>query len=423
MFSFERNQKENMMKKLILKNTFFLFSSQGISRLIGFLYFIFLARVLSIESFGIYTFTLAYVYNFFPVADFGLERLVLKDISRDYSKSQFYFSRFLPLRFLLSLFSLILIIFIALLINQPLWQIKYFLIFGVSIIPFNITHLIVVFQTSKEKMHYLSMVNIMQILFTALIGVLLVYLNAPLGVILLSFFISYLIVFIIFVLMIKKIDLKLEWKIDWKFCRQSIAQSWQYALLLILATFYLRISVVMVGLLKGPEMAGIYGSSYKFIEALILIPGSVALALFPLSSRLYVQDKNKLRSIYLRSLVVLFLISLPIALIFWQFPNQIIKYSFGSKYLGADVVYPILSLAIILFFVNSLPGNIIQNSEKLIKFLPFAVLNFLVGLVFCLILIPKYSIVGAAWAVVGGEAFGFLVNNIFVYLILREKHD
>jgi len=52
--------------------------------------------------------------------------------------------------------------------------------------------------------------------------------------------------------------------------------------------------------------------------------------------------------------------------------------------------------------------------------LPWAVANFLVALILCLILIPRYSIVGAAWAVIGGEIFGLVINNWFVWKILRN---
>jgi len=67
-----------------------------------------------------------------------------------------------------------------------------------------------------------------------------------------------------------------------------------------------------------------------------------------------------------------------------------------------------------------LPGNIIQNSDRFKKFLPWSVFNFLIKLVLCLILIPRFSIIGAAWAVVGGEVAGVLINNLFVWRILKN---
>jgi len=55
--------------------------------------------------------------------------------------------------------------------------------------------------------------------------------------------------------------------------------------------------------------------------------------------------------------------------------------------------------------------------------LPFLFVNLILEIVLCLILIPKYSIMGAAWAVVGGEIFGLFINNLFVWKILKGKND
>jgi hypothetical protein len=35
-------------------------------------------------------------------------------------------------------------------------------------------------------------------------------------------------------------------------------------------------------------------------------------------------------------------------------------------------------------------------------------------------LIPRFSILGAAWAVVGGEVAGLIINNWFVWQILKK---
>ena len=97
MFFIRQKSKLKIMHK-IAKNTFFLSTAQMAGRIIGFFYFLLLARFLGVATFGIYNFTIAFVYNFIPVADFGIERLVLRDISRDRDKTAYYLSRLLPLR-------------------------------------------------------------------------------------------------------------------------------------------------------------------------------------------------------------------------------------------------------------------------------------------------------------------------------------
>ena len=82
------------MSQKIVKNSLVLVIGQLISRAIGFLYFIFLARILGVAHFGIYAWVLGFVYNFLPVADFGLERYILKYIPRNRNKTNFYLKEF-----------------------------------------------------------------------------------------------------------------------------------------------------------------------------------------------------------------------------------------------------------------------------------------------------------------------------------------
>jgi len=190
-----------------------------------------------------------------------------------------------------------------------------------------------------------------------------------------------------------------------------------------MAVFYLRSSIVIVNYFKGAYFTGLYSSAFKFIEASILIPQSFALALFPQTARLLGSDKGKLAKNYLKSLAAIFAFAVIYALFFILFSPMIIKISYGPSYLEAAAVMRILSIAAIIFFLNTLPGNIIQNSNRVKKFLPFAFLNLILVIILCAVLVPKYSIIGAAWAVIGGEVFGLIINNWFVFRILKGKND
>jgi len=404
----------------IVKNTFWLSVSQIIARGIGFFYFIFLARFLGVADFGVYSFTIAFVYNFIPVADFGIDRLVLRDMAREPEKTTYFLRRLLPLRIILAAVAYILLIFFALVFGQSGKQILYLAIFGLALFPFSFSFLLISFLNSREEMKFLAGSNIFLILFTGVVGTFLVILKFPLTVL---FFVYPMANFLLagwFWLNSKKLNLPLGWVIDWVFWKKSLSQSWAFATILILAVFYLRLSVIMLNLIKGSIATGLYNSAFKFVEAAILIPQSLTLALFPLSSKLIISDKTKLKKIYLKALVILFLLSIPITLIFLFAPQLLVKTVYGSNYLGAVPVFMILGLSFVFFFSNALAGNIIQNSDKFKRFLPWAVANFLVALILCLILIPRYSIVGAAWAVIGGEIFGLVINNWFVWKILRN---
>jgi len=406
----------------IAKNTVFLSTAQITARLIGFFYFVFLARFLGVATFGIYNFTIAFVYNFIPVADFGLERLVLRDISRKPEKTGFYLARLLPLRLLLSLGAYLLVLLLALLLNQSLRQIGYLAVFGLFIFPYSFTYLLTSFLNAKEKMKYMALAVVFGQLAVFAIGVTFVLLKLPLAVIFSAAVIGQFLVALVFLLKAKTWGLPLGWVIDRKFFRKALSQSWVFAALLILSVFYLRLSLIMVGLIKGDYFTGLYGSAFKFIEAIVLIPQSLALALFPLSSRVFLKEKEYLKKLYQKGLLLLFLSSLPFVLVLTIFPKLIIGLAYGQNYLGAANAFSVLGIALFFFFINALAGNVILNSDKAKRFVPFLFLNLMIKLFLCLILIPRYSILGAAWAVVGGEASAVVINNLFVFNILKRRN-
>jgi len=144
------------------------------------------------------------------------------------------------------------------------------------------------------------------------------------------------------------------------------------------------------------------------------------LALFPTSARLLLEDKEKMKRVYLKGLLILFLVSLPIVLGGFLFSPFLVSFLLGGQYLPFIPALKVAFLSLVFFFVNVLPGNVILNSRKIKGFIPLAFLNLVVNVSLNLLLIPRFSFVGSAWAKLGSEAFGFLINNLYVWRILRS---
>jgi len=407
----------------VVKNTLVLSSANVLARAIGFFYFVFLGRILGVENFGHYNFALALVYNFYPVADFGVERLILRDISKDKNKAQEYFQKIIPLRLSLSLISIILVTSLGIILSKSSKDILNIFIFAFCLLPWTFNQLVAGIGNAHEKMEVQSIVAISSTGFTAILGGLIALFGGTVTQILVAAFFSNLFVSFFMFFYLKKLDLVFKIDLDVGFWKKILKESWVFALIMIMAVFYLRSSVVIVNYFKGAYFTGIYSSAFKFIEASILIPQSFALALFPQTARLLGSDKGKLTRNYLKSLAAIFAFAVIYALFFILFSPMIIKISYGPSYLEAAAVMRILSIAAIIFFLNTLPGNIIQNSNRVKKFLPFAFLNLILVIILCAILVPKYSVIGAAWAVIGGEVFGLIINNWFVFRILKGKND
>ena len=410
-----------MVERKVVKNTVFLSSANLFARAIGFFYFVFLGRVLGVENFGHYNFALALVYNFYPVADFGMERLILRDLSRKSEQAQQYFQKLIPLRISLALTSVFLVTLLGFFLSKSNFDRLNIFIFSFCLVPWTFNQLVAGIGNAFEKMEMQSLAVAGTSLLTVLLGGFVAFFGGNVTLILLAAFLANSLVTLVMFKMSQRLGLEFKIEIDKDFWKKILQESWVFALIMIIAVFYLRASTVMVNFFKGAYATGLYSSVFKFIEASILIPQSFALALFPQTARLLFADKEKLKRNYLKSLGLIFLFALVFALVLYLFSPFILKIAYGEKYLGAVGVAKILALAAIFFFVNALPGNIIQNSSRVKNFLPFAFANLVLVVVLGGIFIPRWAIEGAAAAVLLAEIAGFLINNCFVWKILNEK--
>lgn len=406
----------------ILKNSIFLTGSQIIARAIGFLYLVFLGRQLGVEQFGVYVFTISLVYNFVPVADFGIERLVMRDIARESDKSQDYFNKIAPLKLVNSILSVILVVCLGVFLKLDVQQIAYIATFSLGLIPIGLVTLIVAIAAAKERMKIMSLANILLISSYALIGLLLYFSGGGIGCILMAYPIANTIVLLFLSFNLKRWNLKLEFSLDLRFWKRILKESWVFGMINIGAVFYLRLTLILVGTYLTAKQIGLYGSVFKFIDAGILLPQAVSLALFPLSSRLYASDKNKLKTVYLKTWLILLGLGLLAMGGIQLIGETLVRLTYGTEYLSAVPIFKILSFAVILFFVNSLPGNVIQNSPKVKQFLPLMLFNYLITLGVGVILIPRFGLYGAGYTLIIGEIIGLVVNNLLVFRLLNEKN-
>jgi O-antigen/teichoic acid export membrane protein len=406
--------------KPIFKNSFLLSVSQIFARILGFIYIIFLARSIGIENFGIYTFTIAFVYNFAPITDFGIDRYVLRELSRHPELSVAYFAKLVPLRFFLTICAYLLVLLGGLILKISSTAFISLALFGLVLFPGTLISLITNFQNAKEKMEYSAFANIATIVLTLILGYLFVQASLPLLWIIGAYVLGYLLVAVVLFFKLDSFGLNHQWNLDITFIKDILISSWPFAAMALISAFYLKISLVLVELIQGDYLTGIYASAFKFIEAFLVITQSLSLALFPISSRLFEDDKKRLKKLYFQALIILLFIALPLSIFLLIFAKDIIYFAYGSQYQLAVLPLSILGVSLIFFFLNSLVGNIIQNSNKIKSFLLISLLYLLAVTVIAAWFISRYSIVGASIAVLIGEIVGLVINNIFIWRILHD---
>jgi O-antigen/teichoic acid export membrane protein len=407
-----------IMVRGVIKNVLFFLGGQIGTKAVNFFYLLFLARNLGVAGFGQYVLALSWVAIFSTVSEFGLDRLVLRELSRSPEKRQVYLGNVIGLRLFLAVLAYLTGVFLIGLVGYSWTNFVNMMVLSLSLFPQTVLQAYTSVFNSQEKMWFSGAINFLLALLTAVVGCGGVKLYGLAGA-LVAVSVGLVLVLVLGVYLGKKLQLELAWEFDFYFWQRLLREAWPIGLLAILAMVYLRSNLTILARLTNDYLAGLYGSAFKLVDLGVVLPQALTLALFPAFSRWMIKDLGRLKKIYRRGLAVLVASSLPLVFLSVFFPRLIVFLIYGEDYLQAGSVLFVLSLALPFFFANALPANVILNSGQIKKFLPWEVLKILVNVGLCLFLIPSFSLVGAAWAMVVSEMIGFIINNFFVWKVLK----
>ncbi len=194
-----------------------------------------------------------------------------------------------------------------------------------------------------------------------------------------------------------------------------LKQSFSFALLNFTSYFYARGDHLIIKYLAGSVSLGLYGSAYRYLEALSLIPNALFQNLFPLSAKKEGVGLNSL----IRITVLMAGAGLVTMLALYFASDFLIIELIGKNYQQAVTPLKIFSLVLFMFFLNAPLTAVVQSSSYLKKFLPFGVLNTVLNLSLNIILIPISGISAAAWVMLFTEITGFIINLYFIRQLFR----
>ena len=374
---------------------------------------IYLARYLGVEYFGEYNFILTYLTFFNFIANFGLDPVLIRDISRHKIDIDHLTSNIFIIRILTSLFSICLAVMLIWYFDYPKTTIRYVFVLSVILLFQGISYLFESVFNAKLKMHYSAIGLIVSKLFYSVSVFILIYLNRSL----LDFFYLYILAEILrlaiafyysfnFVTIKLSVDLKL-WKYLLKECIPFIVS---YAFFII----YYRIDILMLSKMEGSFAVGIYSSAFKIIDPLLFIPSALTSTLVPLMSKAFINDLPKLKHLYSEGTKYIVLLMLPLTIALFILSENVIHLLYTEEYYVSIVTFQILSLTLFFNSVNSMQNSLLIASDRQkVNTLSLGfccVLNVLLNYMF----IPSYGCNGAAFATLLSVITLFTLQFLFI---------
>jgi len=216
------------------------------------------------------------------------------------------------------------------------------------------------------------------------------------------------------------------WRIQADRVRALAREGLPLALSSMVVILYMRIDQVMLGEMLDDEAVGMYTAAIRVSEIFYFIPNALVMSIAPV----LVQARESGESIYLARVEQMFssiaipaiLIAIPMSML----AGPLISLVLGPDFISAAPVLQVHIWALLFVALGIASGQYLllegQNSISLQRTAMGAVVN--VGL--NLLWIPRYGVLGAAWAslIAYGVATFFLFQNVVsrkcLYLMLRS---
>lgn len=399
--------------KAILRQTSWLFFAQVLTRGIGFFYIIYLARVLDVFDFGLYTVALAYFSILSGVADFGFNRFLIREVAKDSSKaSELLWNTVI---FRLTLTSILFAAFsiILYLLDPDKMRVGLVLLASIAILPQAIALTFDAIFVAIQKLQFSAISLFVSSLSTALVGLYLVGNSfGPMGAVNALIFGQVAYVTILIILLYRHQRLVLS-TVHVSVIKKIVIGSLPYGLLSVLGLLYFRIDAILLSYLRGSFETGIYGAAYRFLEAVTFIPSAFSMALLPVLARLHDSSVKDVKKIYFKSFKIMLGLGLVLLLGYVIILPEIIKVVLPNYLLSIDAIR-ILSLTIPFMLIHVPAVSVLLSTDKYLKqVLILSVFALTFNITLNLIFIPQFGFIAASWITVASEILSFTIFFLF----------
>lgn len=392
------------------------------NRAIDFVFAAFYLRVLGPADAGAYATAIIIAGWFEIISNWGLNTLVIREVSKDKSEASRYLLNTSILRIGTSLIATLPILVYIAIVSQsdnPLdsgtMSAIVLLMAGMvfSGLGQGFTGLFYAFEQAELPAAVTTVTTILKVG----LGVLVLLLGAGfVGLAGVSIVVNLVTLLILVVAAFRQFPLAGPWRVDFGLQRSMLVVSYPLMLNHLFAVIFFQIDVPLMRQFNGEETVGWYNSAYKWVNAFNVIPSFFTFALFPVISRQIHSSLDDARRTFRMSIKLLLLVAFPLAALTTLMAPIMIGILGGREFLpqGAFALQLVI-WSIPIGWMNSVTNYVLIafNRERLLTwaFIAGVAFNFTANLIF----LPRYGIFAASVITILSE----LVLLLFFARFLR----
>lgn len=396
-------------------NTGWLMVNQFTKLIVGLFIGIWVTRYLGPEQFGIYSYALSFSVLFKTLASLGLSRIVIRDLVRYEEKTDVILGTTYRLKLFGSFASILLLVLILAFLPNLESEVKMYIIIIVFGTAFTSLQVIDFYFQAKVLSKYAVFAGLISLVLSSVLKIFLILTEAPLLAFVCVVFFDGFSVGMGYLYFYKKNGLSFrKWKFDISLAKSLLAESWPLILSGLSISIGMRIDQIMLREFVGMEQLGIYAVGVRLAEVFVFLPGIISQSIFP---KIVSFDLDLERDKVIAIIRYMFFLLCAIALVITFISKFAVLTLYGVDFLQSYKVLQILIWTIPITYLGIISNLLlnIKSHQKIVFWKQLILLIFNVTL--NLILIPKYGIIGAAWATLIADIF----INLFMDLAFNKS--
>jgi O-antigen/teichoic acid export membrane protein len=392
-----------------------MFGGQMFSLLASFFVGAWIARYLGPESYGVLSYSIAFVGIFGVIATLGIEGVLNRELVKNPEKRDELLGTAFRLKLIGGGIAFFLtFIFVMILGEDPLIKLLTILLSFAFIL--QSINIIRIFFQAEVKSKNTAMAVLGATVISSILKIIVIYFNMGIIAVVIVFILDSLWQGIGFLRAYRDYGLKVNnWKFDKVLAKDIMRNSWPLLLSSAAGFIYLKIDQVMIGSMLGSREVGIYAAAVKLVDIWYFIPAIICTSLFPAiinakktSLKMY---KSRLKNFYILMAIIPIVMAIPIMLL----AKPIILTIFGNSYLESVSILKIYIWSSFGLFLSFAVNQYLMSENKVMVIFWLNFIAMVLNIVLNLIFIPMYGIVGSAWATL----ISYLVIPVGVWLIRK----
>lgn len=395
------------MLNQIFKNLFSMAIAKILAQVFAFFTTVYISRTIGVENFGKIGFVTAIVIYFDMFSTLGLEPYSIREISRHENRLSFFIGSTISLRLFASF-----ILFLVLLVINFVWdetvEIRHLLLlYGLSL--FVKTFSLNWTFAALRRMEFYGLTQIILQFVYMLCTFILVKTYKDIYYIPIAFIIGHITCVLYTWFMHRRIVKSISFVINLTVWKRMLKISLPMILSYIIGRIYLSFSIIYIGFIGDKSEVGLYNAAFKIIFLLIAIREILVSVVYPLLSKYYIESKEKLKKIMQGFIKIAILFALPVTTGGILLSSEIISTIFGIQYIDAHKPLQILLISYLLLMINIVYPSTQNAFNKQNIYFRVSLINCVSNIIFNIICISIWGIIGAAIATVLTDAVSLIL--------------